>query len=233
MALRWRRVWALACALGASLLVGFAGSAAADPIVSSYTVPYGQPVVMTVDLPADSTGTVTFTRAGSVVCDAVPVSGGAAQCTVSGLAVGTYSFESDYSGDSAYQPSSAQVTVDVTPAPVGGFVENGVVPTDGGPELLVGASATLSATGIPADDNGAVTFVDGGSGCLPRTCLAQGFNCGPAGDGCGNQLSCGSCKAGLSCGGGGIRGIPDCDGGGGMRVFPCKPNKTNGERKGD
>jgi hypothetical protein len=43
---------------------------------------------------------------------------------------------------------------------------------------------------------------DGGP-CLPRTCAGLGYNCGPAGDGCGGALSCGSCMAPLTCGGGG------------------------------
>jgi len=39
--------------------------------------------------------------------------------------------------------------------------------------------------------------------CTPTTCAAQGFSCGPAGDGCGNVLQCGTCPTGETCGGGG------------------------------
>jgi hypothetical protein len=39
--------------------------------------------------------------------------------------------------------------------------------------------------------------------CTATTCAAQGIACGPAGDGCGNVLQCGSCAAGQTCGGGG------------------------------
>jgi hypothetical protein len=39
--------------------------------------------------------------------------------------------------------------------------------------------------------------------CTPTTCAAQGIQCGPAGDGCGNLLACGTCPAGEYCGGGG------------------------------
>jgi hypothetical protein len=39
--------------------------------------------------------------------------------------------------------------------------------------------------------------------CTPRTCAAQGIACGPAGDGCGGQLNCGTCATG-TCGGGGF-----------------------------
>ena len=51
--------------------------------------------------------------------------------------------------------------------------------------------------------------------CTPTTCNAQGFNCGPAGDGCGGQLACGNCPAGQTCGGGGQPGV--CGG------HPCTP----------
>ncbi len=43
--------------------------------------------------------------------------------------------------------------------------------------------------------------------CTSLTCLQQGFNCGAAGDGCGNVLNCGSCGAPATCGGGGQPGV--------------------------
>ncbi|MDP9036056.1 MAG: carboxypeptidase-like regulatory domain-containing protein, partial [Myxococcota bacterium] len=46
---------------------------------------------------------------------------------------------------------------------------------------------------------------DGGA-CTPQTCQSLGIGCGPAGDGCGNQLSCGTCNPPLTCGGGGVAG---------------------------
>jgi hypothetical protein len=39
--------------------------------------------------------------------------------------------------------------------------------------------------------------------CTPSTCMAQGIQCGPASDGCGNLLQCGTCASGQTCGGGG------------------------------
>jgi hypothetical protein len=51
--------------------------------------------------------------------------------------------------------------------------------------------------------------------CTPETCAQQGFNCGPAGDGCGNQLACGACTPPQTCGGGGQPGV--C---GGMACTP-------------
>ncbi len=46
---------------------------------------------------------------------------------------------------------------------------------------------------------------DGGT-CTPKTCAQQNINCGPAGDGCGGTLSCGTCSSGQTCGGGGTPG---------------------------
>jgi hypothetical protein len=44
---------------------------------------------------------------------------------------------------------------------------------------------------------------DGASPCAATTCTALGYGCGPASDGCGVQLQCGTCPAGQTCGGGG------------------------------
>ena len=49
-------------------------------------------------------------------------------------------------------------------------------------------------------------YPDGGGSCQSQTCAAQGISCGPAGDGCGNLLSCGSCMSPQTCGGGGVSG---------------------------
>ncbi len=49
--------------------------------------------------------------------------------------------------------------------------------------------------------------------CMPKTCAEVGVQCGPAGDGCGNVIQCGTCPAGKTCGGGGtpsVCGAPQC-----------------------
>jgi hypothetical protein len=48
---------------------------------------------------------------------------------------------------------------------------------------------------------------DVGPVCVPVDCGALGLNCGMAGDGCGNQINCGTCTAPASCGGGGLPGV--------------------------
>lgn len=59
-----------------------------------------------------------------------------------------------------------------------------------------GASSSESATGTGG--RGATTASTSGSstssGCVAKTCIDYGFNCGWADDGCGNQLDCGLCK---------------------------------------
>jgi hypothetical protein len=52
--------------------------------------------------------------------------------------------------------------------------------------------------------------------CTPKTCAQLGKNCGPVGDGCGGVLSCGTCTAPSTCGGGGVPsvcGVPTPPGG--------------------
>ena len=52
--------------------------------------------------------------------------------------------------------------------------------------------------------------------CVPKTCAAMGFNCGPVADGCGGLADCGKCAAGTgTCGGG---GVPDVCG---TSTSPC------------
>jgi hypothetical protein len=49
--------------------------------------------------------------------------------------------------------------------------------------------------------------------CTPTTCAAQNIHCGPAGNGCGGLLDCGSCTSPQTCGGGGqpsVCGAPTC-----------------------
>ena len=49
--------------------------------------------------------------------------------------------------------------------------------------------------------------------CTSESCAQQGINCGPAGDGCGNLIQCGTCPAGETCGGGGTPSVcgSSCD----------------------
>jgi hypothetical protein len=64
-----------------------------------------------------------------------------------------------------------------------------------------GKPSNCGTNGSPHPDGG----LDGGP-CVPKSCAEQGITCGPAGDGCGNTLSCGTCSGGQTCGGGGVNG---------------------------
>jgi hypothetical protein len=59
---------------------------------------------------------------------------------------------------------------------------------------------TCGSAGMP---NRCGAIPEAGSHCTPETCQQQGVQCGPAGDGCGGLLQCGTCAAPLKCGGGG------------------------------
>ena len=60
---------------------------------------------------------------------------------------------------------------------------------------------TCGGGGIP----GRCGVADGGF-CEPSNCEDLGIECGPAGDGCGGLLECGSCEAPDTCGGAGVPG---------------------------
>jgi N-acetylneuraminic acid mutarotase len=61
------------------------------------------------------------------------------------------------------------------------------------------------------------TAVPPGGACVPQTCAQLGASCGPAADGCGGLLNCGSCTPPASCGGTGVSGV--C----GTPPSPCVP----------
>lgn len=63
---------------------------------------------------------------------------------------------------------------------------------------------------------------DGGA-CVPETCSQLGYNCGPAGNGCGNLIpgGCGTCPSGQTCGGGGTPGVCGAPDGGSCVPQTC------------
>jgi hypothetical protein len=51
--------------------------------------------------------------------------------------------------------------------------------------------------------------------CTPKTCVALGYNCGSASDGCNGTINCGICQPPQLCGGGSPPKPNVCGGGGG------------------
>ncbi len=73
---------------------------------------------------------------------------------------------------------------------------------DGGTQ---GSDGDFDAAGL--GETGSLSGSDGGGAtgtCKPLTCNDLGDTCGPAGDGCGNVIDCGTCTAPETCGGGGL-----------------------------
>ena len=82
--------------------------------------------------------------------------------------------------------------------------------TCAGVAICGGGGPSKCGGGFVTGDGG-VLLADGGA-CVARTGCNPG-ECGPVADGCGGLLSCGTCSAGESCGGGGVAsmcGAPAC-----------------------
>ncbi|MBV9947502.1 MAG: hypothetical protein JOZ69_11675, partial [Myxococcales bacterium] len=69
--------------------------------------------------------------------------------------------------------------------------------------------------------------------CNPLTCAQQNVSCGPAGDGCGGQLNCGTCMAPLTCGGGGVSGQCGAPDGGTCQPQSCQQQNLSCGQTGD
>lgn len=87
---------------------------------------------------------------------------------------------------------------------------------DGGGTSGQDSGSTQSSTGFINSDSSAADATKENTGCL-TDCAKLGATCGPAGDGCGGLIQCGTCEAPDTCGGG---GTPSKCGGG---TSTCKP----------
>ena len=80
------------------------------------------------------------------------------------------------------------------------------------PPATAAATSSPAALAPPASPRGGGGVTGQcGTACTPKTCAQLGYNCGPAGDGCGGELNCGTCTAPATCGGGGTPNV--CGGG--------------------
>lgn len=79
---------------------------------------YGNTIIVAAaGLPIGAGGTVTFTAAGSELCQASVTSGGAS-CTTPVLAPGDYTVTAAYDGDAGDEPATGTTAFTITPAPI-------------------------------------------------------------------------------------------------------------------
>jgi hypothetical protein len=122
-------------------------SSSANPSV------FNQSVTFTATLPANVTGTITFT-AGSIILGSPTLSSGVATVTTSALPTGTETITAAYSGDSNNNTASATLTQTVNKA------TPTVTVTTSGPSIF-GSSVTITAS-VPGGTTGNVAFTSGG-----------------------------------------------------------------------
>ena len=146
---------------------------------------YGNTVTLSASgLPADATGAVSFTdQAGGALCTGGPVSAGEASCTTAALPAGDYSpVTATYSGDTNYLGSTAMTEFTVTQAATSFTASAGPSST------AYGNTVSLSASGLPTDATGTVSFTDQGGNlfCTAGQISAGSASCStaelPAGD---------------------------------------------------
>ena len=90
------------------------------------------------------------------------------------------------------------------------------------------APQTCGGGGVPGQCGAPV-----GSNCNAQTCQQQNINCGPAGDGCGNELMCGLCPSPQTCGGGGVPGQCGYPDGGSCAPSTCSQQNITCGPTGD
>lgn len=172
--------------LGSTATTSFVVSKGAASGLAASATPssaeYGSAVTLGFSgLPADATGSVTFTSGGSTLCT-VPDMTAAASCTTSrGLAVATYPVTAAYSGDANYGVGSADT--DFAVAKAGSPLFSAAVAKR---SVEYGTSDTLSFSGLVGGASGSVTFTSGAttlctvpdvttaSSCRTATSLAAG-----------------------------------------------------------
>ena len=118
-------------------------------------------------------GAVTFKDGVAVLCNAVPLVSGQAQCAAGALAVGSHGITAEYAGDAANSPSTSPAVTQVvskagTGVSIGAHTPN---PSVSGAPVAVTANVAVLAPGA-GTPTGTVTVTDGSVSCpitLPAT----------------------------------------------------------------
>ncbi len=139
---------------------------------------YGQTVTVSVSVPADATGTITFRDGGTTVAS-VPINAGAAFIQTTTLPVGSHSFTAVYSGDANYASvTSGSVTQVVDTAASATSLAATPNPAVYGQTVILTATVSSLATGTVTFKDGATTLgtatLSGGSATFATSALAIG-----------------------------------------------------------
>jgi hypothetical protein len=130
---------------------------------SIFTQPVTMIATLTGSVGTTPTGTVTFNDNGTAIlgCIALPLSGGAAQCTTASLAIGGHIITVTYSGDATY-PATTSANYGQTVGEATASLDVGLTPNPSTPEQTV--TLTVMVTGdVEATPTGMVTFNDNGT----------------------------------------------------------------------
>ena len=129
---------------------------------------FGQSVTFTATVsPSGATGNVTFNDGASVLCSAVALAGGQAQCSTGTLTVAGHSVTATYSGDvnnaGSTSPALSQIVNKAgTSTAIGAHTPN---PSTVGSPIAVSAILTVTAPGA-GTPSGTITVSDGTATCL-------------------------------------------------------------------
>ncbi|MGA3214360.1 MAG: Ig-like domain repeat protein [Acidimicrobiales bacterium] len=146
---------------GSSALTSFTITKSSDYLMSASslpsTTPHGDSVTLeAVGLPGDASGTVSFTSGATTLCSASVLAGATSCPTATSLGTGSYSVTASYSGDASYSGSSASTSFTITQSS-----SYSMTASASPASTSFGGTVTLSASGLPADATGSVSFASG------------------------------------------------------------------------
>ena len=132
---------------------GYSMSASAAPSLTGY----GNSVaLLAAGLPLGATGTVSFTSGSTTLCTATLFSGAASCPTAPNLPADDYSVVATYSGDANFEGSSAGTSFTITKSSAYSMTASASPST-----TSYGNSVSLSASGLPGNATGTVSFSSG------------------------------------------------------------------------
>jgi hypothetical protein len=150
---------------------GYSMSASAAPS----STPHGNSVALLASgLPAQATGSVSFTSGTTTLCSASVLSGAASCPTQSTLAAGSYPVTATYSGDANFVGSSAGTSFTISKS--SGYSMTAAANPG---STSYGNSVSLTASGLPGDATGTVSFTSGTTTLCSASLPALSCNTSP------------------------------------------------------